>query len=124
MNQTQVESRSRRVLLAAMLLGAIAPVRAETASWLIGRWELKFDPDGSPKDFLEFGEGGQVVNISPQGRQAAGVYVIKEDGVKASFALPNGKTLPFLFIPTTDKRQLQVRSSRTGNVAVYEKAKR
>lgn len=118
MNRTQIQSRSRRMLLVAMLLGAIAPARAETASWLLGRWELKFDPDGSPKDFLEFGEGGQVVNISPQRRQAAGVYVIKEEGVKASFVMPNGKTLPFLFIPTTDKRQLQVMSSRTGNVAV------
>ena len=52
------------------------------------------------------------------------MYVIKEKGVEASFVMPNSKTLPFLFIPTTDKRQLQVMSSRTGNVAVYEKARR
>ena len=123
MNQTRVESRSRRMLLMAMLVGAIAPVRAETAPWLLGRWERKVDPDGSAKDFLEFGEAGQVINISSQGRQAAGLYVVKEEGVKASFVLQNGKTKPLLFIPTTDKRQLQVRSARTGKVSVYEKAR-
>lgn len=123
MARTPVEHRPRRALLAAMLLGAILPARAEPGSWLLGRWELKLDPDGNARDFLEFDNGGQVVNISPQGRQATGVYVIKEDGVKASFVLPNGKTLPFLFIPTIDKRQLQVRSAKTGKVAVYEKVR-
>ena len=92
MNQTPVGNRSRRVLLAAMFLGAITTARADTAPWLVGRWELKFDPDGSPKDFLEFGDAGQVVSISPQGRQAPGVYVVKTEGIKASFVLPNGKT--------------------------------
>ncbi len=93
----------------------------QSPGWLLGRWELAFDPDGSTKDFLEFHKGGEVVNISSQGRHTQGMYGVQDEGVRASFVLPNGKTLPLLLVPTADRRQLKLRSSRTGNTAVYEK---
>jgi hypothetical protein len=114
-----------RAACACAALGlARQPARAQQApAWLLGRWELAYDPDGSAKDFLEFSTGGEVVNISPTGRHTPGMYGVKEEGVRASFVLPSGKTLPLLLVPTPDRRQLKLRSSRTGNTAVYEKAR-
>ena len=115
---------SRRVaVICFLLLGAQIFAHAQEHSWLLGQWELKFDPDHSPKDFLEFGGSGQVTSISPQGRLVSGLYSVKDDGVKVSLALPNGKALPLLFVPSQDKRQLRLKSSKTGSISVYEKSK-
>jgi hypothetical protein len=117
----------RRVAAAALAFMALSGVSGagafaqQSPGWLLGRWELAFDPDGSTKDFLEFHKGGEVVNISSQGRHTQGMYGVQDEGVRASFVLPNGKTLPLLLVPTADRRQLKLRSSRTGNTAVYEK---
>ncbi len=123
MNTTNDGTLSRRLLLAALCLGTLATAHAQRPPWLVGRWELKFDPDGSPKDFLEFDGDGQVVSISPLGRQVSGVYAINEEGVRVSLLLPNGKTFPITLTPTPDKRQLKMKSARTGNISVYEKSK-
>jgi len=113
--------RSAALLVALSL--AVPLSMAGTPSWLLGRWELKFDPDGSEKDFLEFNTGGQVINISPTGRQMTGIYVLKEEGVKTSFVLPNGKMISATMIPSDNKRELRMKNSPTGKFTVYEKAK-
>lgn len=120
--KTEMQMRRRGVVL-TILLGSTSVVQAQGEAWLKGRWELKFDPDGSPKDHLEFGESGQVANISPQGRVVSGLYVVRDGTVRISFVLPNGKTLPLMLVPSEDRRQLRLKSEKTGNVAIYEKAR-
>lgn len=104
------------------LLGYCVPFAAfgADASWLLGRWELKHDTDGSPKDYLEFGEGAQVTSISQAGRRTEGLYRVGGDVVDASFPLANGRTLK-LHMLINKKHQLSIRSERTGGVAVYER---
>ena len=113
----------RSVALLITLSLAATLSMAATPAWLLGRWELKFDPDGSEKDFLEFNTGGQVISISPTGRQMTGIYVLKEEGVKTSFVLPNGKMISAIMIPSDNKRELRMKNSPTGQFTIYAKAK-
>lgn len=115
--------RPPRFLLALLLLAAIGLAHAQSAPWLLGRWELKYDPDGSPKDAIVFGTSSQVVSLAPDGRQTAGIYAWKDEEVKVSFALSDGKILPLSFVPSPDRRQLWLKSRRTGKTAIYEKVK-
>ena len=90
-------------MLALALVGAAAVVGAADDGWLLGRWELIRDPDGSPKDWLEFTPDGQVVLIKPDGQRLGARSVI------------------ITLTPGSDKKELFARSGRTGNTAVYEK---
>ncbi|WP_127683296.1 hypothetical protein [Inhella crocodyli] len=117
-------SMHRRFVLGLSLAWLAGKAGAATPGWLKGRWELMHDPDGSPKDFLEFGDGNEVLSISERGRVTSGVFAIRDEGIQLSFLLPNGKTVRMLMLPSANQRQLRVKSNSTGNVAVYEKTKR
>jgi hypothetical protein len=104
-------------------LCSIASLGAQDTSWLRGRWELKHDDDGSPKDYLEFREGAEIVSISPDGRTMNGLYRVNGNDVEASFPLPSGKVLKLRML-ANEKHQLTVKSARTGGVAVYERVAR
>lgn len=119
--RTEMRSSRRSFLAAAFSCGLAGRAHAQSAPWLLGRWELKYDPDGSPKDMIEFGPSSQVISFGPDGQQTTGVYVWKEGEVRASFALRNGKVLPLVFTPSPDRRQLWLKSARTGKTAIYEK---
>ena len=114
----------RRFVLGLSLAWLASQASAATPAWLKGRWELTHDPDGSPKDFLEFGDGNEVLSISERGRVTTGVFALRDEGIQLSFLLPNGKTVRMLMLPSANQRQLRVKSNSTGNVAVYEKTKR
>jgi len=109
-----------KILFLVALISCCAPpvVIGADAGWLLGRWELKHDTDGSPRDYLEFGEGAQVTSIDPSGRRVEGLYRVSDDAVDASFPLANGTTLK-LHMLVDRQHQLSIRSARTGGVAVY-----
>ena len=45
------------LLLAILVAGA--PALEADHTWLIGTWELSHDPEGNPKDWLEFTADGK-----------------------------------------------------------------
>ena len=107
-------------MLALALVGGAAVVGAADDGWLLGRWELIRDPDGSPKDWLEFAADGQVVLIKPDGQRLGGRYHGSGTAVELNFKVGN-RSVIITLTPGTDKKELFAQSARTGNTAVYEK---
>ncbi len=89
-------------------------------NWLIGKWELHRDPDGSEKDWLEFRADGTVTNISPKGRQVRGLYVVHDDLINTTYQ-HKGRRISIPVGYASDKRSLLLYSKRTKNTSVYKK---
>lgn len=112
--------RARLVVLLALAMVAGAAAEAPAADWLLGRWELVRDDDGSPKDWLEFSGGGRVALVKPNGERLGGRYVTSDTGVQLHFTVGSRKvTIPLT--PSADRKQLVTRSAQTGKTGVYEK---
>lgn len=96
------------------------PVLAADVTWLVGKWELSYDPDGNQKDWLEFAKNGKVFSISPTGRRVPGEYVVTDTEINTTFTL-NGNVIPITYKFTPDKRKLLLYSKRSGSTSEYRK---
>jgi hypothetical protein len=114
----------RRLVIVAMLalalVGGTAEVGAADYGWLLGRWELIRDPDGSVKDWLEFAPDGGVVLIKPNGQRLGGRYDASDMDVQLNFKV-GSQSVIITLTAGFDRKELFARSARTGNTAVYEK---
>ena len=108
--------------LAAGLVLALLLAGASQADqlWLLGRWEMVRDPDGGPKNWLEFGPDGVVTSVKLDGDRMTGRYIASEAEVKVFFKVGTLSIITTL-APDGDGQHLYTRSARTGNTAVYEK---
>jgi hypothetical protein len=107
------------VALAVMLMSAgVAP--AADQAWLLGRWEMTRDPDGGPKDWLEFATDGRVTSTKADGQRVTGRYLASESEVQMNFKVGTLSVIVTL-AADADKQRLYAKSARTGNPAVYEK---
>ena len=105
--------------LTFLLMGA-AMASATDQVWLLGHWEMTRDPDGGPKDSLEFATDGRVISSKPDGQRLTGRYVASEAEVQMNFKVGNMSVIITL-AADPDQKHLYARSARTGNTAVYEK---
>jgi len=114
----------RRLVIVAMLAlalgGGAAEVWAADYGWLVGRWEMIRDPDGSSKDWLEFAHDGGVVLIKPNGQRLGGRYDASDTDVQLNFKM-GSQSVIITLTAGFDRKELFARSGRTGNTAVYEK---
>jgi hypothetical protein len=104
-------------LALTLLLASASPA---DQVWLLGRWEMVRDPDGGPKNWLEFGPDGTVVSIKSGGERMTGRYIASEAEVKVYFKVGTLSVITTL-AADGDGKHLYTRSARTGNTAVYEK---
>jgi hypothetical protein len=107
------------LLALALVLGATA-AQAADEGWLLGRWEQTRDPDGSPKNWIEFAADGGMVAIKSSGQRYTGRYVASETDVQLNYKMGN-QSIIITLTPGPDQKELFARSARTGNTAVYEK---
>ena len=106
-----------------MLVTVSVPIAwGSDEAWVIGKWELVYDPDNSEKDWLEFLPNGDVYNIWPDGTKISGIYVVTAKGVKAVFTY-NGKDLITTFHVDEQYRHLKIVTSPSGTESVYRKMK-
>lgn len=108
----------KTIALIALLLRL--PLAAEEADWVLGRWELAYDPEGRPADALEFLPDGEAVNLWPDGTRVHGIYVVTEQGVKAVFTL-QGKDIITTFHADPARTELRILTSATGRETIYRK---
>jgi cytosine/adenosine deaminase-related metal-dependent hydrolase len=88
-------------------------------AWLLGKWELTYDPDGAKKDFLEFLGNGDAYSTGPLGKQN-GFYVVSDDSVKAVFTYKDKDIImTFHFNETRD--ELRIVTSHTGRESIYKR---
>lgn len=104
----------------ALLLMSVATASAADQAWLLGRWEMTHDPDGGPREWLEFTSDGHVTSTKPNGQQATGRYIASEAAVQMNFKVGTLSVIVTL-AADPDKKHLYAKSGRTGNTAVYER---
>lgn len=123
MNRDVLHALALLTLLAlAAWMGAAHADRAADDDWVLGRWELVYDPDGSERDWLEFLPGGDAFSIWPDGRRVPGIYVVTAEGVKAVFTL-EGRDIITTFHADPERRELRIVTSPTGVESVYRRSR-
>jgi hypothetical protein len=110
------------VVLIAIVLCSVACTAGDPSSetWIHGKWELSYDPDGSPKDYLSFSADGAVVSSSPGNDDVLGTYSVEGDRVEIVFKL-GSRSVTYEMEISEDRSKLLVYSERTGNTAEYSK---
>ena len=104
----------------ALLLAAAAPVAAADSEWLIGKWELRRDPDGGAQDLIEFAPDGHVAVAKRGGSRFTGRYHASDQAVQIDYKIGSQSVITTL-VPGPDRRTLYAPSAVTGRNAVYEK---
>ena len=66
-------------LILSLNLLACSGAEPETPSWLLGRWQVAFNPGQDDNDVLWFQQGGKVRIDTEDGRSLQGLYQIKQD---------------------------------------------
>jgi len=74
--------RLRLTLALVLLLILAAPAWAADPAWLLGRWELRRDPDGGSQDWIEFAGDGKVAVAKRDGRRFTGRYHASDEAVQ------------------------------------------
>lgn len=101
-----------------------APLAAQTPlpvddQWLIGKWQLHYDPDGGKTDFIEFRANGDAISSGPLG-QVEGLYVLAPNSVKAVFTYRD-KDFIMTFFFNEARDELRIVTSHTGRESIYKK---
>ena len=87
--------------------------------WLVGKWELSYDPDGDKKDFIEFKSDGDAISTGELGK-VEGLYLVNPESVKAVFTYKE-KDFIMTFFYTPQKDELRIVTSHTGRESIYKK---
>lgn len=100
---------------------ALAASQSTEASddWLIGKWELFFDPDGSKKDYIEFKSDGDAISHGPLG-EVEGLYIVSAKSIKAVFTYQD-KDFIMTFFFNEARDELRIVTSHTGRESIYKK---
>lgn len=112
--------RMSMLLLSLCIPGLV--ISAEDESWLHGKWELSYDPDGAKKDYLEFQANGDAWSIGPNGK-VPGIYIVDGDIVKAVFTWKD-KDFIMTFHSDRQNKLLKIVTSRSGKESIYKKMER
>lgn len=106
------------VMLLCLSLGNLAHAD-ESESWVYGKWELSYDPDGAKKDYLEFLSNGDAWSIGALGR-VPGFYIVDGQNIKAVFTWKQ-KDIIMNFQGDMKKQELRIVTSRSGKASIYKK---
>jgi hypothetical protein len=106
-------------LLVTLPSFAIAKDNSANDDWLIGKWQLHFDPDGSKTDFVEFKADGDAISSGPNG-EFEGLYIVSPDSVKAVFTYKE-KDFIMTFHFNDARDELRIVTSHTGRESIYKK---
>ena len=116
-----VMKRIIAVLLLVLATWGLSSVQAAGDNeWLLGKWGMSYDPDGSEKDWIEFLPEGQVVSISAKGRRTPGEYTVRGPDVSITFHV-NGRDIALPMKYDAGRKALLNYSERTGHSAEYRK---
>jgi hypothetical protein len=107
-------------LIALYALCWLPSALAADLGWLTGRWELSYDPDNNPKDWVEFRAGGEAVSISHEGKRVPGRYAVDGDEVQVTFDV-DGTEVPLTLRCSADKSRLTIPARHSSGFSLYSK---
>lgn len=73
--------------MALLVLAACSDPASNDNAWLLGRWELAYNPDADDEDVLLFREDGSVLVQTVDGREVPGKYHIRGERLDLDLAL-------------------------------------
>ncbi len=107
------------LILLSIGVGQSVMAADDDESWLYGKWELSYDPDGAKTDYLEFLPNGDAWSIGPNGK-VAGFYIVDGENVKAVFTWKK-KDFIMMFHGDKQNKLLKIVTSRSGKESIYKK---
>ena len=110
------------VFAMAMLLAMPVAAAESDHAWLVGTWELTYDPAGGEKDWMEFTADGQAFSIAPNHKRVTGRYVVSDREVTVTYKI-KGKVIAHTLTFTPDKKKLLGSSAKSGHKSEYERIK-
>lgn len=102
-----------------LMLMLVNPLTFAGDDWLIGKWKLDYDPDGSKTDYIEFKADGDAISSGPRG-EFEGLYIVSPESVKAVFTY-KGKDFIMTFHFNEQRNELRIVTSHTGRESIYKK---
>jgi hypothetical protein len=112
----------KRIIFVLVLLLASNITFAASNDWLLGDWQMTYDPDGDSKDVLSFSKGGEFVTTeASSGRKIKGMYVLKSDRVDVSLIHQGQIFLRLRITYDNDKNKLYYNPDNTDDPAYYTK---
>jgi hypothetical protein len=67
------------IMLLALMLPACSGAGSETPPWLLGRWQVAYNPNQDDSDVLLFQPGGKVRIEMEDGRALPGYFQVQQD---------------------------------------------
>ncbi|MBI3562969.1 MAG: hypothetical protein HY080_14760 [Gammaproteobacteria bacterium] len=111
---------ARLTLIVTIIVGGSLFAWAGDNNWVLGKWKMRFDPEGSATDYLEFLTNGDVVNISHDGARVDGMYVVSDDRITTVFS-KNGKDVIATFFFDAQHTTLRIVTGKSGQETLYQK---
>ena len=111
------------ILMAITLLMSSATF-AGSNDWLLGDWQMTYDPDGDTKDIVSFSEGSQFVTTEiSSGKKIKGMYFVRSGHVSISL-INQGKIFMKLKLKYDNaKKKLYYNPDNTSDPAYYTKVR-
>ena len=112
------------VFIIVILLTLIVVVDNANASddWIVGKWELSYDPDGRKKDWIEFHTNGDAWSVWQNGERIEGLYIVAPHSIKAVFTYKDQDVIMTFFFDEK-KQKLKIVTSASGKESIYTKVK-
>lgn len=116
----------RSILSPAIILLLLSMMQsslfADEYDWVVGKWQLVYDPDGGVTDYLEFMANGDVISTGPEG-VVSGFYIAAHGMVKAVLTIKD-KDLILSFFHNKENTELRIVTSVSGKESIYRKIER
>jgi hypothetical protein len=109
------------ILLAALALACANKGAGTESSWIVGTWDLAYDPDGSRKDQIIFKADGTVINRVPGEPDQTGKYAVRQDTIRLDFSI-GGKAFSIEMKTNQARDRLYLHSPGTGSTSEYARA--
>jgi len=94
---------------------------AQSNAWILGTWELSFDPDGDSKDSMVFNKNYSFVSLGGNGQKFNGSYEINNGRVKVTLNHQGQPFMSFFLGFEKNKDTLYYYSEDTKKTSVYKK---
>jgi len=109
--------------LAILILAIFSSISvADSNTWLLGNWQMAYDPDGDTKDILTFSPGGQFVTTEAStGRKIQGNYIVKPGEVNVSLVQQGKVFMKLKLTYESSKDKLFYNPDNTNDPAYYAK---